>query len=155
MRANSIVMLILAVVFGVIAVFLVQSWLQGQASLAGRQPEATMPAPTETIVVAARPLRFGATIRADAIKEIPWPGGSLPEGSFSKISELITEEGERAVLSAIEVNEPVLKWKVTGAGARATLSAVVDKGMRAVQSESMTSWAWPASCCPVTGLTSC
>ena len=132
MRANSIIMLVLALVFGVIAVFLVQSWLQGQASLAGRQPEATMPAPTETIVVATRPLRFGATLRADSLREIPWPSGSTPDGSFSKISELVSEEGDRAVLSAIEVNEPVLKWKITGAGARATLSAVVDKGMRAV-----------------------
>lgn len=132
MRANSIIMLVLAVVFGVIAVFLVQSWLQGQVSLAGKQPEAVMPEPTETIVVAARPLRFGATLKPDALKEIPWPGGARPSGSFSKVSELITEEGERAVLSAIEINEPVLTQKITGPGARATLSAVVDKGMRAV-----------------------
>ncbi len=132
MRANSIIMLVLALVFGVIAVFLVQSWLQGQVSLAGRQPAAALPAPTETIVVAARPLRFGAVLRADSLKEIPWPSGSAPEGSFKKISELTGEDGERAVLSAIEVNEPVLAQKITGAGQRATLSARVDKGMRAV-----------------------
>jgi pilus assembly protein CpaB len=35
-------------------------------------------------------------------------------------------------LSPIEANEPVLSWKVTGPGERATLSAVVDDGMRAM-----------------------
>jgi pilus assembly protein CpaB len=41
-------------------------------------------------------------------------------------------DGRRAVLSPIEENEPVLSWKVTGPGERATLSAVVDDGMRAM-----------------------
>ena len=45
---------------------------------------------------------------------------------------MLSEDGERYVLSAIEPNEPIYKWKVTGPGARATLSAVVDEGMRAV-----------------------
>jgi pilus assembly protein CpaB len=36
------------------------------------------------------------------------------------------------VLSPIEPNEPVLSWKITGPGERATLSAVVDEGMRAM-----------------------
>lgn len=131
MRANSIIMLVLALVFGTIAVFLTQSWLQSQASLASRAPiqEAIK---VQTIVVAARPLRFGMQVKPDNLKEIPWPGASIPEGGFGKISELLTDEGERFVLSAIEPNEPIYKWKVTGPGARATLSAVVDEGMRAV-----------------------
>ena len=36
------------------------------------------------------------------------------------------------VLSAIEANEPVLALKITGAGQRATLSALVKPGMKAV-----------------------
>jgi pilus assembly protein CpaB len=131
MRANSIIMLVLALVFGTIAVFLTQSWLQSQASLASRGP-AQQAVEVQTIVVAARPLRFGMQVKPDNLKEIPWPGGSIPEGGFGKISDLVTKEGERFVLSAIEPNEPIYKWKVTGPGARATLSAVVDDGMRAV-----------------------
>lgn len=131
MRANSIIMLVLALVFGTIAVFLTQSWLQSQTSLANRGSveEAIK---VQTIVVAARPLRFGMQVKPDNLKEIPWPGASIPEGGFGKISELLTDDGERFVLSAIEPNEPIYKWKVTGPGARATLSAVVDEGMRAV-----------------------
>jgi pilus assembly protein CpaB len=40
--------------------------------------------------------------------------------------------GRRVVLAAIETNEPVLALKVTGAGQRATLSALVKPGMKAV-----------------------
>jgi pilus assembly protein CpaB len=35
-------------------------------------------------------------------------------------------------LTSITVNEPILKWKISGAGSRASLSAVVKEGMRAV-----------------------
>ncbi len=131
MRANSIIMLVLALVFGTIAVFLTQSWLQSQASLANRGPAESAIA-VQTIVVAARPLRFGMQLKPDNLKEIPWPGASIPEGGFSSIEDLLTKEGERLVLSAIEPNEPIYKWKVTGPGARATLSAIVEEGMRAV-----------------------
>jgi len=36
------------------------------------------------------------------------------------------------VLAAIEVNEPILSVKITGAGQRATLSALLHEGMKAV-----------------------
>ena len=40
--------------------------------------------------------------------------------------------GKRVVLASIEANEPVLASKITGPGQRATLSAVIGAGMRAV-----------------------
>ena len=40
--------------------------------------------------------------------------------------------GRRVVLTAIEANEPMLSSKITGPGQRATLSAVIADGMRAV-----------------------
>ena len=90
MRANSIIMLVLALVFGTIAVFLTQSWLQSQASLASRAP-AQEAIKVQTIVVAARPLRFGMQVKPDNLKEVPWPGATIPEGGFGKISELLTD----------------------------------------------------------------
>ena len=40
--------------------------------------------------------------------------------------------GKRVVLTAIEPNEPVLRSKITGPGQRATLSAMLRDGMKAV-----------------------
>ena len=65
------------------------------------------------------------------LQEVAWPADARPVGAFSKIEDLLTG-GRRVVLAAIEENEPVLALKVTGAGQRATLSALVRPGMKAV-----------------------
>ena len=60
-----------------------------------------------------------------------WPEEALPAGAFAKISDVLTG-GKRVVLTAIEPNEPVLGSKITGPGQRATLSAMLRDGMKAV-----------------------
>jgi pilus assembly protein CpaB len=121
-----------AVVFGLLAVFIAQVWLNNQADMRAKNMQAnTKPVATQTIVVAKQPLRFGTELSAAALKETPWPDQALPAGAFHKISEIISG-GRRVVLTAIEANEPVLAVKITGAGERATLSALVHKGMKAV-----------------------
>jgi pilus assembly protein CpaB len=89
------------------------------------------PMTTQTIVVARQALRFGTELKPDMLRETPWPSDAVPAGAFSKINDLMAG-GRRVVLAAIEANEPVLALKVTGAGQRATLSALVKPGMKAV-----------------------
>ncbi len=133
LRLSTIIMVGFAVVFGIIAVFAGQAWLDRQASLRLSQMQANVkPVTTKTIVVAAGPLRFGAELSAKQLREIPWPDAALPNGSFASIAELLGHEGRRVVLSGIEENEPVLRGKVTGPGQRATLSGVIQDGMKAV-----------------------
>jgi pilus assembly protein CpaB len=122
-----------ALVFGVLAVFIAQSWLNNQADMRAKSLEANnkQPASTQTIVVAKQPLRFGTELNASMLEEIPWPKAALPSGAFAKAADLLTG-GRRVVLAAIEPNEPVLALKVTGPGQRATLSALVRPGMKAV-----------------------
>jgi pilus assembly protein CpaB len=117
-------------VFGVVAVFLANTWLSGQRSLLARGDKT----PGHTIVVAETPLRFGDTLKPDNLKEIPWSAAALPAGAFQTKKELLdgAEKGDRQVITAIEANEPVLGWKITGPGQRATLSATLDQGMKAV-----------------------
>ena len=55
----------------------------------------------------------------------------MPKGAFNSISEILVG-GKRVVLTPVEVNEPVLALKITGAGQRATLSSLVQDGMKAV-----------------------
>ena len=132
MRASTVVMIAFAVVFGLLAVFIAQAWLNNQANLRAQNVDTAKPAvPTQTIVVAKEPLRFGTQLNAAMLEEVPWPSKALPAGAFAKISELLNG-GNRVVLAAIERNEPVLALKVTGAGQRATLSALVAPGMKAV-----------------------
>ncbi len=118
--------------FGLLAVFLAQTWLNNQEAARMRSLEAQhkAPAPERTIVVAARPLRFGQQLTASALRELPWPQAALPEGAFGKIADLTATK--RVVLMPMEPNEAVLASKITGPGQRATLSAVLDPGMTAV-----------------------
>ncbi len=121
-----------AVVFGLLAVFIAQVWLNNQADMRAKNMQANKkPVVTQTIVVANKPLRFGTELSAAMLKETPWPDQALPAGAYHKISEILSA-GRRVVLTAIEANEPVLAVKITGAGERATLSALVRKGMKAV-----------------------
>ncbi len=133
MRFSSIFMFLLAIVFGIAAVALAQHYLEGQVTMVSIAPEAgKAPVPMNTIVVATRQLRFGTEVKHEHLLEVEWPAGATPSGSFATISEVLTNEGRRVVLSPIEASEPVLSWKVTGPGERATLSAVVEDGMRAM-----------------------
>jgi pilus assembly protein CpaB len=132
-RTSTIVMIGVAVLFGLFAVFLAQSWLNGQAEMRLRNLEAQKkPAATQTIVVATKPLRFGNELSSSSLREIAWPEESIPAGAFRRIADIVDAGGRRVVLSAIESNEPVLSTKITGPGQRATLSATLQDGMRAV-----------------------
>src|SRR5215475_11488352 len=123
-----------AVLFGLFAVFLAQSWLNGQAEMRMRNLEAQQkkPAATQTIVVATKPLRFGNELSSASLREVSWPEEALPAGAFRTISEIVDAGGRRVVLTAIDPNEPVLSSKITGPGQRATLSATLQDGMKAV-----------------------
>jgi pilus assembly protein CpaB len=120
-----------AVVFGLLAVFIANMWLHNQARQRVEVAAPTQAAPTQTIVVAKEPLRFGAEITEQMLKEVPWPADAVPGGAFNKIADVM-KGGRRIVLAAIEPNEPVLALKITGPGQRATLSALVRPGMKAV-----------------------
>ena len=120
-----------AVVFGLLAVFIAQVWLNNQASLRAKNVEPAKAIASQTVVVAKQPLRFGTELTAAMLQEVPWPSDALPNGAFAKIHDIMAG-GRRVVLSAIEANEPVLSLKITGPGQRATLSALVKPGMKAV-----------------------
>ncbi len=134
MRASTIIMIAFAVVFGLLAVFVAQSWLNNQAAQRMRSLEALnqkKPVATQTIVVANKPLRFGVELSRNNLREVGWPDDALPVGAFSTIDQVLSG-GRRVVLTAIEQNEPILGSKITGSGQRATLSAMIRDGLRAV-----------------------
>jgi pilus assembly protein CpaB len=126
-------MIAFAVLFGVLAVFLAQTWINNQANQRMKSLEAQQhnAAPAQrTIVVAAKALRFGDVLSAGSLREVPWPQSALPAGAFGKIADLTSTK--RVVLMPIDPNEAVLAAEITGPGERATLSAMLADGMKAV-----------------------
>jgi pilus assembly protein CpaB len=132
-RTSTVIMIVLAGVFGLLAVFVAQAWLSRQDEQMRLKSALNQPQPTATrmVVVAASALRFGNPLTSSNLRETSWPEGALPEGSFSSIQDVLAA-GKRIVLAPIEPNEPVLASKLTGPGQRATLSAVLHEGMKAV-----------------------
>ncbi len=131
MRLSTIITIFVAIVLGGVAAFLAKVWLESQAQ-EPRIVQVSGKVKTSTVVVASRPLRFGVALTKELLVEVEWPLGAIPEGSFAKMAGLLKGE-KRTVLSSIEKNEPVLKWKISGPGQRASLSALIgDNGMKAV-----------------------
>ena len=126
MRSRALWMFGLALLLAVAAVFLAQNWLQKQT-----KPEVAVNPNVARIVVARTALDFGAIIRKEHLRIIVWPSKSLPKGAFASIGDVVGDKDHRVALRRIEINEPVLKSKVSGFGGRASLSAIISQKMRA------------------------
>ncbi|MCG5481023.1 Flp pilus assembly protein CpaB [Sinorhizobium alkalisoli] len=131
MRTSTITSLVVALVLAVVAVFATRTYLADQqARLAAANGSK---AEEKTLVVAAKPMRFGDLVRPENLKTISWASLERPEGSFQTIEAVIGDETKpRYAMEAIDPGEPVLTSKITGAGERATLSSALDPGMKAI-----------------------
>ena len=133
MRGSTFISLLISGVLAVLAVVGARYWLdlERQQILAANQPA---PSNVNRIVVATEPLRFGSRLSSSNLRLIDWPRGSQPAGSFNNIEAVVgdNEDNVRFVMSAIEIDEPILSTKITIPGQRAKLSATLSQGMKAV-----------------------
>ncbi|MBK7929993.1 MAG: Flp pilus assembly protein CpaB [Bryobacterales bacterium] len=80
------------------------------------------------VVVAAKPLSVGVSVKPDDIKVMKIPAAGFPKGAFGKVEEVI----DRPVVSNILLDEPVLDGRLAARGAGMGLAPVIPVGMRAV-----------------------
>lgn len=86
------------------------------------------PVTTQQIVVAAQPLQVGARVDASNLKLISWPGGEPVAGMFRRIEDCTN----RALITPVVENEPILDSKLAPVAAGAGLPATIPEGMRAL-----------------------
>ncbi len=131
MRTSSVIAVFVSLVLAAAAVFGVRGFLRDQVAALTTQDGAQVP--QNTVVVANQPLRFGRLIESSSLRVIAWSSATIPEGAFRNIEELIGDkEKPRYVVGAIAQDEPILSTKITGPGQRASLSALLTEGMKAV-----------------------
>src|ERR1700685_3543997 len=94
---------------------------------AGR-PQKAGPTDLKDIVVAARPLSVGTTVKPADIKISKTPSAAFPKGAFSKPEEVI----DRPLISNILMDEPILEGRLAARGSGLGLAPVIPVGMRAV-----------------------
>src|SRR5277367_3829587 len=80
------------------------------------------------IVLAARPLAVGTTIKPADIKLGKIPASAFPKGAFAKPEEAI----DRPLISNILMDEPVVEGRLAARGSGVGLAPVIPVGMRAV-----------------------
>ena len=131
MRLFNLMTFSMAFVLASLAGILALNWLEGQRQI--EQPVAVkQPMKSKTIVVAVNRMGFGTELSTTNLREIEWHAEQLPEGAFDKVSNILKAGERRVAISPIEPNEPILRWKITGPGQRATLSALLGPDMKAV-----------------------
>jgi pilus assembly protein CpaB len=130
MRARSLLTLLIGVVLASVAVYYVDQRLDQREPV---QVVAAEPAMSlAMVVVASRDLARGDVLRADSLKEMPWPANSVPDGAFASITEILGDGSEeRRARRSLVPGEPVLADKVSGFGGRDTLGETLSPGKRA------------------------
>src|SRR3954465_328143 len=96
--------------------------------VAARTPDKPKAVTTKDLVVAAKALPLGLTIKPDDLKLAKVPPDQFPKGAFSKLEEVV----ERPVISNILADEPILEGRLAAKGSGQGLAPIIPVGMRAV-----------------------
>jgi pilus assembly protein CpaB len=124
MSRQSMVALGVAVVLGLIAVFVANSWLTGAQNKAYASG-------TTKVAVATVPMAFGSDITSDKVRFVDYPNTSIPPGAFTTAAQLMPAGRKRVALIPIGVNEAILASKISAQGEGASIAALLPDGMRA------------------------
>ncbi|HUZ11375.1 MAG TPA: Flp pilus assembly protein CpaB [Caulobacteraceae bacterium] len=130
MRTGTVVSLGASAMLGVGALVVAKLWLpQG----GNPQSKATAAAvATVPVVVASTDIAYGAKLDAARLTVEHLPVGAAPRGAFSDPRQILSQAGGPPIaLTPMVAHEPVLADKLSGGGARPTVAAIIDAGMRA------------------------
>jgi pilus assembly protein CpaB len=114
---RALIVMALAVLFGLTAVVLASRWLLSQP--AGN---------ANKIVVAGTDINLGQRLTPEMLKLAEWPADSVPKGAYTDPQKL----GGRVLKSSVQAGEPVSEAKLAPSGTLGGLSALINEGKRAI-----------------------
>lgn len=116
--------LIIGLIIAIVVAFLLSSFVYKQFQ------KASIVKPTEThpLVVASVPITLGTRLDATNLKVIQWPANQDVAGMFTRIEDCVN----RAAITDLVANEPILESKLAPKESGAGLAATIPEGMRAV-----------------------
>jgi len=89
---------------------------------------AVKPVTMQHIVVASQPLQLGTRVDSSNLRLIPWPSSEPVSGMFTRIEDC----ANRALITPVAENEPILESKLASTQSGAGLPATIPEGMRAL-----------------------
>jgi pilus assembly protein CpaB len=127
MRGRNLIILGFAVVLGLTAVFLANTYFSG---IEERQERAAEENQLARIVVAGQDMAFGTPLTSTNLRLVNWPANSVPTGAYTNLADATL--GGRVAVRPIVAGEPILSSKVSGDDGRATLATLLTDDQRAV-----------------------
>ena len=139
MRKGTIITLGASAVFGVLAIVLARGFIntavntQYEQALSVKSSKQAKKIKTKSVMVADMQLMPGMPLTEQTVNLVQFPAKSVPEGSYTSYEALFLEPNNPSVvLTQIAQGEPILAFKLSAPGGRASLSARLSENMRAV-----------------------
>ena len=112
--------LMVSLVIGLAAGFIVFTQFKKMASAKSM--------PTVQVVVSSKALPLGTRLTQGDVRMVTWPASQPVQGMFTNVNDVVN----RAVITSMVENEPLLEGKLAPKEGGAGLSATIPDGMRAV-----------------------
>lgn len=125
MQRRALIMLVVALVLGIITVFLVSTFLKREGD-SRMQRMRTVP-----VVVAASDLKIGTKLEKIMLSQMDLPQKGLPEGYYGD-PRAVLGNSPPVVLREIRRGELILPYKLSGQGARGGLPTRILEDQRAI-----------------------
>lgn len=141
MRQSTIITLGASVSFGILAVVLARGWINDaiKDEYSKRAPaiaqSISQPAELDlvSVVVLDADVNFGDMLSTELLKVVEYPADAVPLGTYENFNNIFVDSSQSTiVLRRMARHEPLLDYKISGPGARGSLSALINEGMRAV-----------------------
>ena len=146
MRRSTVITLGASAAFGVLAIVVARGFIDTAVSTQYEQAQnmrsraeltiAAKPAPkleTVSVMVADMRLMPGDKLTEQTVNLVEYPAKSVPEGSYTSYEDLFLDPANPVVvLNQMAQGEPILAFKLSAPGGRASLSANLGINMRAV-----------------------
>ncbi|WP_324829171.1 Flp pilus assembly protein CpaB [Qipengyuania zhejiangensis] len=123
MERRNIIIIGVAVVFGLLAVYLANAYFSGVEAQQERVAEEQQ---LVRVAVATQDLDFGSALTAENVRLVNWPAQSVPTGAITDLSRFA---GTDVAIRPIAQGEPILQSRIS---TRAVLSENIPEDMRAV-----------------------
>src|SRR5215470_8655888 len=117
--------LLIGLVIALVVAFLLSSFVYKQFQKASSSKNSVE---TQPLVVASVPLPLGTRLDSTNVKIIQWPTNQPMVGMFPRAEDCLN----RAVITPVAENEPILEAKLAPKESGAGLSATIPEGMRAI-----------------------
>jgi pilus assembly protein CpaB len=126
-KYGALIALGVAIIFGVLAVFLANRWMTSQVPEVRTEVKEQLP--VTNVVIAAQDIPIGTPLSYKVLTTTKWPRANVPKGAYNEITDDLVN---RVAVSKLSAGEPLLKAELAEAGSGAGLVAMIPRGTRAM-----------------------